>query len=163
MAEFFTKFGIEWNLLLPQVVNFLVLLIILRLVAYKPVIAMLKERKARIDEGLANAEAADKRLGEIEILKRGQMAKAEAEAQALMKATEDRAKVKEAELMKVADEKAERALTEAKKLIAAKKTQMETEVQAESVSLIKAALLKTVQLDPKAVNDALIKEAVAKV
>jgi len=80
-----------------------------------------------------------------------------------MKATEARAKTHEAELMKSADAKAEHVMQEAKKLTATKRAQMEDEVRVESVGLIKAALLKTVELDPKAVNEALIKQALEKV
>ncbi|MFA6006639.1 MAG: hypothetical protein WC764_02865 [Candidatus Paceibacterota bacterium] len=163
MEDFVLKFGVDWKLLLSQVVNFLILLVILRLVAYKPIIEILKKRKAHIDEGLANADAADKRLSEIEILKRGQMAKAEAEAQALMKATEDRAKDREAELMTAANKKVETALAEAKKLILAKRAESEAEIGKEAVAMVKEALLKTVALDPSAVHEALVKEALAKV
>ena len=44
--------------LIAQVVNFFVLLVILRLVAYKPILRMLDERKQKIAEGLNAAEIA---------------------------------------------------------------------------------------------------------
>jgi F-type H+-transporting ATPase subunit b len=50
--------GINLNLLIAQIVNFLVVLFILRLVLYKPVMRMFEERRERIRVGLAEAELA---------------------------------------------------------------------------------------------------------
>ena len=38
MSQLFSQLGIDWHLLLSQAVNFLILLVILRLVAYKPIL-----------------------------------------------------------------------------------------------------------------------------
>ena len=51
-----TDIGINLPVLIAQTVNFVVLLIILRLVLYKPVLRMLDERRERIREGLSAAE-----------------------------------------------------------------------------------------------------------
>ena len=51
-----TDIGINLPVLVAQTVNFMVLLIILRLFVYKPVLRMLDERRARIEEGLGAAE-----------------------------------------------------------------------------------------------------------
>jgi len=50
--------GLNLPQLIAQIVNFFVLLFILRLVAYKPILKMLDERKQRIAEGLNAAEIA---------------------------------------------------------------------------------------------------------
>lgn len=50
--------GLNLPQLIAQVVNFFVLLFILRLVAYKPILKMLDERKQKIAEGLNAAEIA---------------------------------------------------------------------------------------------------------
>ena len=50
--------GLNLPQLIAQVVNFFVLLLILRLVAYKPILKMLDERKQKISEGLNAAEIA---------------------------------------------------------------------------------------------------------
>jgi len=163
MEDFIHKFGVDWKLLTSQAVNFLVLLIILRLVAYKPIVEILKKRKARIDEGLANADVADRRLAEIIALKAEEMRKADLEAQKLMRATEERAQEKEAEMMAMTNKKVEAVIIDAKKLIASKRAESEAELDKEAVAMIKEALLKTVSLDPSAVHEALIKEALVKV
>ena len=50
--------GLNLPQLIAQVVNFFILLVILRLVAYKPILKMLDERKQKIAEGLNAAEIA---------------------------------------------------------------------------------------------------------
>jgi len=50
--------GLNLPQLIAQLVNFFVLLFILRLVAYKPILKMLDERKQKIAEGLNAAEIA---------------------------------------------------------------------------------------------------------
>jgi len=50
--------GLNLPQLIAQVVNFFVLLVVLRLVAYKPILKMLDERKQKIAEGLNAAEIA---------------------------------------------------------------------------------------------------------
>jgi F-type H+-transporting ATPase subunit b len=54
----FDALGINLPQLLAQIVNFIVLLVVLRLVLYKPILRMLDERKKRISEGLNAAEIA---------------------------------------------------------------------------------------------------------
>jgi F-type H+-transporting ATPase subunit b len=50
------QLGITWPLLLSQIFNFLLLIVILRLVLYGPVLKMLEQRKARIAESMRDAE-----------------------------------------------------------------------------------------------------------
>ena len=50
--------GLNLPQLIAQIVNFFLLLIILRLTLYKPILKMLDERKQRISEGLNAAEIA---------------------------------------------------------------------------------------------------------
>lgn len=48
--------GIDVRVLVLQVINFAILLVLLRWFAYKPVIALLDSRRKKIEEGLAAAE-----------------------------------------------------------------------------------------------------------
>ena len=58
MGEAFSALGINLPQLIAQIANFIVLLVILRLVLYKPILRMLDQRKERIAEGLGAAEEA---------------------------------------------------------------------------------------------------------
>jgi F-type H+-transporting ATPase subunit b len=58
--------GFNLPALVAQIINFAVLLVIFRLVLYKPLLKMLDERKQRIQEGLDASDEAKRRLSQTE-------------------------------------------------------------------------------------------------
>ena len=50
------QFGVYWPNLIAQVVLFAIVYLVLKTFAFRPVIAMLEERRRRIEEGQINAE-----------------------------------------------------------------------------------------------------------
>lgn len=58
MGQAFEALGINLPMIIAQIVNFTILLVVLRMVLYKPILKMLDERKQRIAEGLNAAEIA---------------------------------------------------------------------------------------------------------
>src|SRR5690349_16624195 len=67
MEKILSEFGVNPILLAAQIVNFLVVLFILKKLLYKPILKVLEERKKRIEESLTNAEKIQKELEETEI------------------------------------------------------------------------------------------------
>ena len=60
------KLGIRWIELLAQTISFSLVLAVLWKLAYKPVFTMLEARKAKIAEGVANAEKIKQQLAQTE-------------------------------------------------------------------------------------------------
>jgi F-type H+-transporting ATPase subunit b len=58
--EILHAFGIEWKLLVIQMLNFGVVLFVLQRFAYKPIMAIIEKREKEIAEGVAAAEHAKK-------------------------------------------------------------------------------------------------------
>lgn len=54
--ELIEKLGIDWKLLIAQIVNFLILFFVLTKFAFKPLIKMLDERSRHIEQSLEEAE-----------------------------------------------------------------------------------------------------------
>jgi F-type H+-transporting ATPase subunit b len=77
-------FGWNWRLFLSQVISFTIVALLLRRFAYKPILAVLEERRQRIAEGLLNAEKIKKQLAEAEQRYSEILAKANAEAQRMI-------------------------------------------------------------------------------
>lgn len=70
-------FGVNPVLLVAQIVNFLIILFLLKRFMYKPVLNILKKRENQIKEGLENAEEGQRKLEvatqkEIQILHKAQ-------------------------------------------------------------------------------------------
>jgi F-type H+-transporting ATPase subunit b len=77
-------FGVYWPNLIAQVVLFAIVYWVLKRYAFKPVIAMLEERRRRIEEGQLNAENIKKQLAAAEAKYQEILSKANAEAQRLL-------------------------------------------------------------------------------
>jgi F-type H+-transporting ATPase subunit b len=60
--------GIDWKILLGQIINFLILLWLLKKFAYKPFLSMLSKRQKQIEEGIKKTEEAQISLDKIKSL-----------------------------------------------------------------------------------------------
>src|SRR3989344_4186362 len=86
------QLGINWKLFLSQAFNFFILLLILRAFVYKPLLAVIKKRNEKIEEGLENAKVADIRLKEIDGIAKDKIKQAELQSIDIIKDTEEKAK-----------------------------------------------------------------------
>jgi F-type H+-transporting ATPase subunit b len=78
------QFGVYWPNLIAQVILFAIVYWVLSKFAFRPVIAMLEERRHRIEEGQLNAEKIEKQIADAQIKYKEILAKANAEAQRLI-------------------------------------------------------------------------------
>jgi F-type H+-transporting ATPase subunit b len=77
-------FGWNWKLFLSQVISFCIVAFLLRRFAYKPILAVLEERRRKIEEGQLNAEKIRKELAEAEKRYQEIVAKGNADAQKMI-------------------------------------------------------------------------------
>src|SRR6202022_3599998 len=75
-----------WNpwLFFSQVISFAIVAFLLRRFAYKPILAVLEDRRRRIEEGLINADKIKKELAEAEKRYQEIVSKANADAQRMI-------------------------------------------------------------------------------
>jgi F-type H+-transporting ATPase subunit b len=104
------QFGVYWPNLIAQVVLFVVVYFVLRKYAFGPIVAMLEERRRRIEEGQLNAERIKKQLAEAQAKYEEILARANAEAQRL---------IEEVRLSgdRLADQKKQEAITAAEQIL----------------------------------------------
>jgi len=113
MEQIIDVFGLDWKKLLVQMVNFGVLLGVLWYFLYKPLTALIENRRAQIIKGVADAERAEAALKDADTKKADILAKASIEAQEIVNASRSSGKAREAEIVQEAQEKYERMLAEA--------------------------------------------------
>src|SRR6266487_4508164 len=77
-------FGWNPQMFFSQVVSFAIVALLLRRFAYKPILAVLEERRRRIEEGQLNAEKIKKQLAKAEQRYAEILEKANAEAQKMI-------------------------------------------------------------------------------
>src|SRR5437764_3050662 len=76
--------GWNWRIFLSQVVSFCIVAFLLRRFAYRPILAVLEERRRKIEEGQLNAEKIRRELGEAEKRYQEIIAKGNADAQKMI-------------------------------------------------------------------------------
>src|SRR5436853_4643353 len=111
LRETAETFGWNWKLFLAQVVSFCIVAILLRRFAYKPILAVLEDRRRKIEEGQLNAEKIRKELAEAEKRYQEIIAKANADAQRMI----DEARESASHL---AERKQQEAITAAEQILA---------------------------------------------
>jgi len=163
MNAFLDQFGIDWKLFLSQFINFFLILIILSVFVYKPVLKVIKERNKNIKEGLDKAEEAGIRLKEVDEIGKKKIKEAESTSINIIKATEDRAKALEQELQKKSEDKQAQMQKDLQENYKKQQEEIKNVVLKDAVDLIKRTIVKTVELKPEAIDEALIKKAVAEV
>src|SRR5216683_4637657 len=111
LRETAETFGWNWKLFLSQVISFCIVAFLLRRFAYKPILAVLEDRRRKIEEGQLNAEKIRKELAEAEKRYQEIVAKANADAQRMI----DEARESSSHL---AERKQQEAITAAEQIIA---------------------------------------------
>ena len=66
MAELLHSLGIEWPILVAQIINFAILLAVLGKFVYKPVMKMLDKRRAETAQALLSEEQSAQKLASAE-------------------------------------------------------------------------------------------------
>jgi F-type H+-transporting ATPase subunit b len=84
LRETADTFGWNWKLFFSQIVSFCIVAFLLRRFAYKPILAILEDRRRKIEEGQLNAEKIRKELAEAEKRYQEIVSKANADAQRMI-------------------------------------------------------------------------------
>lgn len=161
MKEIFEQLGIDWKLFLSQLLNFFVLLVILKIFVYKPLLNILRERKKRIEEGLSKAKEADERLKTVDEIGKKKLKEAENKGVALIAESHNKAKKIEEDLTLKAHKKEEELLKKTEVLLEGKKEEFYSAMQKDVVDLVKQVIAKTVALSPEKIDDILVKKAIS--
>ncbi len=154
--------GLDPKALVFQIVNFAILLLVLKKVAYKPILKVLHDRQERIDNSLKIAAEIEKRQEELatEQAKLLKQARAEADQIVSRAREESTALIKEAEAK--ASVRAEQMLAQAKAQIEQEVVSAKSELKHEMVGLVVAATSAIIDEKLDANKDkALIKRALA--
>ncbi len=135
MPEIFTKLGLDVKLIVAQAVNFILLLIILHRVAYKPILSMLQKRADTIDKSLKQAKKIEEELQRTEENRKKEMKKAREEYRALIAEAEETGKRKKEEMAEEAIKKTREIVTKAKEEIRSEKEKSVMEARQEIADL----------------------------
>ncbi len=151
--------GISPNLLITQIVNFIILLVLLRLLLYKPILNMLNSRKQKIQESLEYAERVKAQAAEQQKEFDRKLEEARREAQAASQVAQQVGEKEREAILAQAREEARKMVEQAKGQIEYERKQMMADLHDEVVRLSLLAAQKVINqsLDERAhrqlVND----------
>ena len=160
MPELIEKLGLDWRVLLSQGVNFLILLLVLKIFLYEPVLKVLRERKQKITEGLEKARQADDRLSRVESLVGEKLGQADRQSADLIRESEKTARERGGEILEAAREKEVLIIEKARSVSRRLEEEAEGLFFDKAAGLVKSIFVKVVSLKPEAVDDSLVEQAI---
>ena len=136
VSDITKTFGVNWQLFISHLIAFIVVALVLKKFAYKPVLDMLDQRRERIAQAEANAEKIQAELAETQAERDKVLAEANQKAQEMIDDAKEAAKqVGEAEGQK-AVKQAEEIIRKAREATEADRDQMMSELKAEIGRLV---------------------------
>lgn len=134
--DFLKDFGVNPMLLAAQVVNFLILLFILKKFLYGPILKVLNERKKRIEDSLINAQEIERKLLQTEEDRDRILTRASQEAQKTLEETKKELVLMRAEYRQRAQSEAELIIKKAKEAARLESERALSEAKTEIVNLV---------------------------
>jgi F-type H+-transporting ATPase subunit b len=141
IMEILENFGIDWMLTLGGIINFLIILFVLKKFLYKPVFEMLKKREDAIKEGLAKADESQKALDAALTKEKKIIKEAQDTAKKILDDAKEQGLVVAKDIEEKAKKQADRMLEDAKNQIAIETKHAEQQLN-KHISELSVALLK---------------------
>lgn len=140
--EILNEFGVQPILLAGQVVNFLLLLFILKRFLYKPLLKVLEERKQKIADSLKNAEEIEKKLEQTALDREKKLREAAKDAEEMLKEAAKNADRIITEAHQKASSDIEKMIKKSEESMNLEREKMNQEIRAELATLVATGLEK---------------------
>ena len=134
--ELFEKLGIDWRLITVQIINFAIVLYLLKRFLYKPVLGILEKRRKEVEQSVVVAEKIKKERTELEEKIERELAKAKKEAHDIVSSADDAAAKMTATKTAEARLQAEKIVEDAKAAMEQEKASILDEVRDDVVKLV---------------------------
>src|SRR3989339_409682 len=144
MDELISQLGIDWKLLLAQIINFLVLLFVLYKFLYKPVLGLMEKRSKHIEESLKKAEQIEANLKETESKREQTIIQAKEEARQIIVSAKQQAEETKSKIIETSKKEGDLLLTKALEQIEVSKQRAIQEIQGEVSDLVVSAAKKII-------------------
>lgn len=137
-----------------QALNLLVLLVVLKMILYKPIIKLLTEREKKISDGVENAEKAAASLREATSIREDMMKTAKVESQSMMdKARKDGEGLKNT-IVGEAQDQAKKIIDNGHQVLAMERSKTMEDLKAQAVALIVKTAEKVIREKMDSAKDA---------
>jgi F-type H+-transporting ATPase subunit b len=155
------KLGINWGLLIAQLINVIFVVWLLTTFLYRPILNMLNQRTSRIQEGLQDAEKVKEQLANAKRDYDAELAKARQEAAGILAQAQERARAQAAEIIAQAHRDAEKIKSDALAQAEQERLRMLGELKDRMAELVVLTAERVLGEELKANHDRLIEESLA--
>ncbi len=143
--QILSNFGVNWIQLIEATINFLLLLIILRIFVYKPVLRVLDKRRQMVEQTIKDSELIAKQKQDAEEQQRKVLHEAQLESQRIIQQAIEQSEIIAKKLQIEAKDEADRIIQKAREEISLEKNAMFAQIKGDISSLIGTALSKTLK------------------
>ena len=156
--------GVDGKLLAAQILNFIILVIILRKFLYQPLLGLMEKRRLQIEESQKKAEEVEKRYAEFQIEHVRRIEESKAEATALIEKAKTAAESLRQDMLAATQAESDKLLERTKAEIERQKESMLAELKHEIGGLVITVASKLLgrEIDPKT-ETKFIEEAIREV
>ncbi|MFH1611116.1 MAG: F0F1 ATP synthase subunit B [Patescibacteria group bacterium] len=145
IAKVAGQFGINGQIFVSQLINFLIVLIILWRFVYKPIVKMLDERSEKIEKSMKQADEIEKRVSEIEKEKDRIITETQKQAQEIIQKAHAQGQARQEEIILSAKHEVERIIEKGKSQLGDEKTAMMKELRKDIIDIALKAATRILQ------------------
>lgn len=127
--ELLSKLGIDWKLLLAQIVNFTILVGILSAFVYRPLLNLIDARRERARKAMEDAKKIEEQKAEMERHRQGHLRKIDEECGVILERTKKEAEKAKAEILESAKREADALLAKGREQLQEERARVFAEVQ----------------------------------
>jgi F-type H+-transporting ATPase subunit b len=139
------QFGLNGQIFLAQLINFLIVLVVLWRFVYRPVVRFLDARAEKIEKSVKQAEEIEIRIKEIEAERANVIAEARKESAQILEKAHHEAETRGEEIVSAAKREVERVISKGKQTLANDQEAMMRELRKEVIDLAMKAATRIVQ------------------
>ncbi len=143
--ELLNTLGIDWKLLIVQLINFVLLIGVLTFLLYRPILRVLDERKARIQKSMEDAKKVEQMKKDMDDVRKEQMKKLDQETGKLLEAARKQADDMKKEMITRAQEEAAGIVAKAQEQLGAERGRMVSEIQSTLANIVVQMTEKVLQ------------------
>jgi len=162
MSELINSLGLDWKMLVAQLVNFGILVAVLYFFAYKPLLKVLKKRSKMIAESLDKTEKIDKLLAKTKDDYKAKLAAAQEQSQEILAKSKQEAEKYRLESIAKTQEQMEAMVAQSRAALQTEKDLLLDDIKKDVADLVVTASKKVIGREIKpADNDKLIDETIS--
>ncbi|MFC1617879.1 F0F1 ATP synthase subunit B [Patescibacteria group bacterium] len=145
MNELINALGLDWKMLVAQLVNFGILVAILYFFAYKPILRMLNKRSTKIEKSVKKADEIDKLLAKTDDKYSQKMSEAQRKTDEIIDNAKAEAEKERQEQLSRAREEADAIINDAKQSLSSERDKIISEIKGDIKGLVLATSKKVLQ------------------